>query len=465
MGPRSGGVPLLSSTLKQSAIRVDVLTVKLTRRLSAAAGDDGFTLVEMMVSLVILSIVSSGFAYGLTLAMVTTRDDRARVQASNLAARELEIVRNEFGATKTAPTELGSTSQVTNPHQLPGGQTGKALNLDGRNFTVVRTVEWLPSGTGTSPCDGGSVVTYPSLGVNVRVYWQDAGETRDVESNTVLTPPKNTLAVNQGFIAAKVLGADGTGVASLPVDITGPGGAQTRVTAGDGCAVFAVTTAGNYSVILNEPGYVTLDGQPSTSKPATVAAGTIQIIPFSYDAAATIEVGFGVDGDPPGYTAPTPIPSVTLFNASLPGSGKKFVNSGVSEITGLWPYKEGYSVWAGTCTLSDPATTGGSRPTPVRPGPGKTVTTKLLLQPVQITFRDDEDLPVADQQAVATITDTAGCKETQFNLGTTDEYGVVRSALPYGEWTVRAGAYTVPVSMPADGSVTYPLLLPEGVGG
>ena len=254
-------------------------------------------------------------------------------------------------------------------------------------------------------------------------------------------------------------------MASLPVDITGPGGAQTRVTAGDGCAVFAVTTAGNYSVILNEPGYVTLDGQPSTSKPATVAAGTIQIIPFSYDAAATIEVGFGVDGDPPGYTAPTPIPSVTLFNASLPGSGKKFVNSGVSEITGLWPYNEGYSVWAGTCTLSDPATTGGSRPTPVRPGPGKTVTTKLLLQPVQITFRDDEDLPVADQPAVATITDTAGCKETQFNLGTTDEYGVVRSALPYGEWTVRAGAYTVPVSMPADGSVTYPLLLPEGVGG
>ena len=199
MGPRSGGVPLLSSTLKQSAIRVDVLTVKLTRRLSAAAGDDGFTLVEMMVSLVILSIVSSGFAYGLTLAMVTTRDDRARVQASNLAARELEIVRNEFGATKTAPTELGSTSQVTNPHQLPGGQTGKALNLDGRNFTVVRTVEWLPSGTGTSPCDGGSVVTYPSLGVNVRVYWQDAGETRDVESNTVLTPPQEHAGRQSGI--------------------------------------------------------------------------------------------------------------------------------------------------------------------------------------------------------------------------------------------------------------------------
>jgi hypothetical protein len=55
---------------------------------------------------------------------------------------------------------------------------------------------------------------------------------RDVESNTVLTPPKGTLATIQGFIAAKVLGADGTGVASLPVDITGPGGGQTRVTAG-----------------------------------------------------------------------------------------------------------------------------------------------------------------------------------------------------------------------------------------
>ncbi|MBK6763742.1 MAG: prepilin-type N-terminal cleavage/methylation domain-containing protein [Micrococcales bacterium] len=439
--------------------------MKLTSRLSAAAGDDGFTLVEMMVSLVILAIVSSGFAYGLTLAMVTTRDDRARVQASNLAARELEIVRNEFGASKTAPTELAAVSQVTNPHELPGQTAGQPLDLDGRKFTVVRTVEWLPSGTGTSPCDGGSAVTYPSLGVNVRVYWQDSGETRDVESNTVLTPPKGTLASVQSFIAAKVTGADGTGVASLPVDISGPGGAQTRVTAGDGCAVFALSSPGNYTVTLDEPGYVSFDGQATTSKPATVANGSIQVVPFSYDAAATIDLEFAVDGDPPGYGQPDPDASVVLFNAGLPTMGKKVVDSGVATAGGLWPFPDGYSVWAGTCELNDPATSGGARPTPVRPDPGETVQATIVLQPVQATFLDDDDLPVADAEAVAEIQDTTGCRETQFTLGTTDADGVVRGALPYGNWTIRAGGYEVVADMPADGSVTYPLQVPEGVGG
>jgi len=439
--------------------------VKLTRRLSAAAGDDGFTLVEMMVSLVILSIVSSGFAYGLTLAMTVTRDDRARVQASNLAARELEIVRNEFGASKTAPTTLAATSQVTNPHPLPGGTAGQPLDLDGREFTVVRTVEWLPAGTGTSPCDGGSAVTYPSLGVNVRVYWQDSGVTRDVESNTVLTPPKGTLASVQGFIAAKVTGADGTGVASLPVDISGPGGAQERVTASDGCAVFALTTVGNYSVMLDVPGYVSFDGQPSTTKPATVAAGSIQVVPFSYDAAATIELSYEIAGAPPGFAPPTPDPSTTLFNASLPTMGKMEVAGGVTTVTGLWPFTDGYSVWAGTCLLNDPATTGGARPEPVRPDPGQTAQATVTLQPVQVTFINDEDVPIAGEEAIAEIVTPTGCEETQFSLGTTDENGVVRSALPYGLWTVTAGGYEVAADLPADGSVTYPVELPEGVAG
>jgi type II secretory pathway pseudopilin PulG len=67
-------------------------------------------MIELMVSMTILALVSASFAYGLELAMSVTREDRARVQATNLAARELEIVRNEFGASKTAPTTLGAVS-------------------------------------------------------------------------------------------------------------------------------------------------------------------------------------------------------------------------------------------------------------------------------------------------------------------------------------------------------------------
>ena len=93
----------------------------------------------MMVALVILSMVTSGFAYSLQLTLITTQGNTARVQAANLAARELEIVRNEFGATKSAPLTVGATSQATNPHPLPGQGAGP-LRIDSRPFTVVRTV-------------------------------------------------------------------------------------------------------------------------------------------------------------------------------------------------------------------------------------------------------------------------------------------------------------------------------------
>lgn len=437
-----------------------------------APADAGFTMIELMVSMVILAMVSSAFAYGLQLSLAVTREDRARIQATNLAARELEIVRNEFGSSKTAPTTIGATSQVINPHKLPGGTAGQPLDLDGTKFTVTRTVEWLPAGTGTSPCDGGAAVTYPSLGVNVNVSWTDNGRSRDVESNTVLTPPKGTLATIKGFVAAKVQGADGLGVASLPVDISGPGGGQTRVTASDGCAVFALTNTGNYTVTLDEPGFVSYDGQPSTSKAAVVGSGTIQIVPFSYDEAATLELDLVVSDDPGSeFALPTPLPAVVLFNPSLPTMGKQKIPSGQTTVEGLWPFPDGYSVWGGTCLLNDPATVGGTRPEPVRPDPGETVTAPVELKPVQLTFLDPEadegtgaDVPIANELATATIGNTSGCGQTQFTLGTTDADGVVKSSLPYGQWKVQAGGVVLFINVAADGSLTYPLVAPQGSG-
>ncbi len=430
-------------------------------RISAAGADAGFGMIEMMVSLVILGMVSAGFAYGLQLTLTVTQEDRARVQASNLAARELEIVRNQFGSSKTAPTTIGADSQVVNPNPLnPAALTGAPLDLDGQDFTVVRTVEWLPAGTGTSPCDGGSAVTYPSLGVNVVVSWNDRGVTKDVESNTVLTPPKGTLATIKGFIAAKVQGADGQGVASVPVDVSGPGGSQTRVTAADGCAVFALSVLGAYTVTLDEPGYVSFDGQPTTWKPATVTNGSIQLVPFSYDRAATLEIEDVITDDPGSqFQLPTGSHSVIIFNPGLPTMGQMIVPGNQSTVTGLWPFPDGYSVWAGRCTINDPAVTGGTRADPVAPHPGGTEAAPAHWKPLRVTYLDEDSTPVDGALVRATIDDTSGCSgETTFTLGTTDSDGVVESALPYGQWTIGSSdASPTMVEVSADPVVSYPL--------
>ena len=53
-----------------------------------------------------------------------------------------------------------------NPLGAPG-----ASWVDGTPYTVQRDVQWLPTGTGVSACDGGALVNSPSLQVFVTVTW------------------------------------------------------------------------------------------------------------------------------------------------------------------------------------------------------------------------------------------------------------------------------------------------------
>ncbi len=100
--------------------------VRLRRRLAA---DNGFSLIEAVVALSILALVSTSFTYGMNLALRVTRDDRLRQQATHLAERELEIVRNEFqhsdetGQLGVLPGGTGSPTM----RRCPGGTKGEPL--------------------------------------------------------------------------------------------------------------------------------------------------------------------------------------------------------------------------------------------------------------------------------------------------------------------------------------------------
>lgn len=417
----------------------------IRRRVAASRRDEsGFTLIELIAALSIFTLVMVSFAYGLQASLGVTRDNRLRTQASQLAARELEIVRNEFTSSDEAPGELGVTSVVTNPHPLPGGTEGQPLQLDGSSFTVKRSVQWLPAGVGKSACDGSNPeVTYPSMAVNVQVRWKEGQRDLSVENNTVLTPPKGTVSGDLGFIAAKVVGADGTGVAGVPVSIDGPGGPQTRETVVDtetggvangGCAVFAITTLGSYTVTLNTPGYISYDGHQSTSKTVVVTAGTIKVTPFSYDQAATVQLNrMTVET----HDLPTPAAPATLFNPSMPPTGSKVLSAGTTTVGNLWPYPDGYTAWAGDCEQNDPAAGGAGRRAPVVVEPGDTETIDVPFTPVTVTVVDEEGNPQSGKTVLAMIIDGGSVACGPYTLGSSDTAGEIRSSLPAGTWAIR----------------------------
>jgi prepilin-type N-terminal cleavage/methylation domain-containing protein len=435
------------------------------RRLVRRGDDAGLTLIELMFALVIFAIVAAATVAGLTLALNTGRLDRNRVAAANLAARELEIVRTEFTASPAGPTTLAAQNYVTDPHPLPGGTAGQPIVVDNVAYTVVRNVQWLPTGTGQSACDGGSAITYPTLAVNVKVSWPRMDGVQAVTSNTILTPPKGVLSSSLGFVAIPVVNAAGQPSAGQPVTLTGPGGTLTDTTATDGCAVFSITTPGTYTASITTPGGVDFYGNATSSQSVLASAGTlVKGKPFTYDQASTLNVKFETAG---GFALPTSLPQLTLGNTNLQPTGIKTLPSTgtTTALTGLFPFSDGYTVWAGGCQQSDPAAAGGTRTaTVVAPGQSKNVDAHLApvtVQAVQginpLAGATVVAVPVSDTGCVATTPPAAPNPDNPLTLGVTDATGQLNTSLPAGSWQLEISGMS-----PAGGSwPTTPTLLPN----
>jgi prepilin-type N-terminal cleavage/methylation domain-containing protein len=403
--------------------------------------DEGLSLIECLMALIIFGIVAGGLSFALQAAGHTSANNRLRVQAANLAARELEIDRNEFNATAAGPVSLGASGSVSNPHNiLTTAAAGSPLVLDGVPFTVARDVQWLPTGTGESPCDGGSLVTYPTLKVTASVTWNNMGNTKPIANSTLLTPPKTLVATTTAFIAVKVTGANGSGVDNMPVVFTKSASTQTIYTESDGCAVFATTDYGNWTATLSKLGYVTTDLFPSRSLTTNVTAGSLSQVPMSYDRAVTINA---MQASISGYLPPTSLPPLTLYNTGLPAPDVTKVTSVTAAstlVSGLWPFTDGYSIWAGSCDQSTPA----PRPAGVALVSGVTApyNQAVALAPVDILVRTHNLVGsgytfTSGAIVLATPAALAGCAASDsLTLGTTDVNGQLKTSLPYGAYTI-----------------------------
>src|SRR6478735_7914418 len=91
------------------------------RRAMRVRPDEGLSMVELLMAMLIFGIAASAIMGGFLTSLKSTRSDRNRIQASTLAARELEITRNEFFAQSGGgPDALAANDYLVNPHPLPG---------------------------------------------------------------------------------------------------------------------------------------------------------------------------------------------------------------------------------------------------------------------------------------------------------------------------------------------------------
>lgn len=417
----------------------------------ARDGEGGFTLIELVVAISIFAITSSAIVATISSGLNLTRNNRNRAVAANLASQRMDELR-AMSFTDFQAQQGHHQSTVTVPN--PGGTP----------YTVDTTVNPVPVNSDSSPCDADAGATNDLVfRVDVAVSWPAMRGATAADAHTVISPPVGVYDQSGlGFLGVKVLGADGKGVANVPVTLSPGATPANNSTDPSGCAFFTGAAAGSYTVALGTPtdapaGSVWVDrqGNPSPTQTVGVTANAITQVGFDDAQAATMNVTLAGDG---GATVPSNVP-VTLGDTDFqPNGTRSFTGTGTTQsIANLFPTTAGYTAWAGDCADADPqgASAGGpywpgpqpdgpagQRSAPVAVTPGQPAAASITLPAVSVTVQRS-GVALQGVDVVAVHGSDNGCPAGEsYDLGPTDATGIVTAALPYGTYTLQVTGYT-----------------------
>lgn len=392
----------------------------LARLRSAAARDEGFSIIELVVAITVLAIVMAATAGGVTTALGLARTNRARTVAANVATQQMELER-------TLPFQ----------QHVEGVQAPATVMVAGVPYTVEVTKNWAAQDSTTGICDVASATgSLAYLNVDVRVSWPEQGSTPPVRSTTVIAPPNASYSPYLGHLVVKVFDRSGQPSDHRVTVSGGPTSVNPQDTGADGCAIFPFLRPGTYTVSVNTLGHVSssfLGGQflPAPSQQSIVAANTTRPIEFEYDEAGYLDLRLQGRS---GGDRPADVP-ITLRNTRLlQPTGSYSVAASQDTVFPVFPESTGYEVYAGDASCDD------HRPDPrltLDPAPGESSAPQQLLATLVVRVEDSSATPIRNSTGTIRARNT-NCPAATYDVVTqTDGNGDARVALPYGTYTLE----------------------------
>jgi type II secretory pathway pseudopilin PulG len=328
------------------------------RQRERTRGEAGFTIIEVLVTALMVALIAGAAATALTSAAVASSAERHKTQAGEVAEQDQERMRG------FSSEQLASLDQT------------RTVTLDGTAYTVTSTASYLNS-SGTSSCGApgsGAAAYYRAVST---VNWGGNHEA-PVVAESIITPPAG------GTLLAQVVDQTGTGLPGVTVTASGPSYAS-GTTDSTGCTELADLTPGSYTVTYSDPGYVDSTGNATPSSSATVTAtGTSRPTnnPITMGQAGLINANFTTVGSAgtltgqyanaigyfgngtstrmSGYktnpsTCSSSPSSCTTASALIPAAtaSPNMVTLFPFEFTGP-SYAGNYQVWAGQCQQMEP---------------------------------------------------------------------------------------------------------------
>lgn len=426
--------------------------------LTKAKSEEGMSLVEVVVAMIVFAIISVGVAYSTITVSRITEDTGSRQVATNLATSEIDYIRG-----------LQDPFKVTNdpPKKITVGTT---------NYYVARSVQWVDAAGVDVGCGTGSGVMQ-SKRLNITVTWDGMlSTTQPVRSDTLLSPDERINDPSLGTIRISVLNVAGTGSEGVTVTITPTSGGaalqdQPAPTNYDGCSFALKVAPGTYSVKINRAGSVDTNQVAAPTKSVVVTQGGSVAALFQYDYAATFNLQYASNN-----TSGTPALLPTNLDTTYLSTYAPYVDSnGPKSQVSLHPFSSGYAGIAGkyiapavgvaSCVNVDPAAwpestvsgkvmAAGVRSPNVAALPKGSVGMPVPMGLMSVKFSSTAYLFAVSTAGPSGSGDPGCAAAPTYAFGQVLKNGTVNIALPYGSWVLYSATNASGVgrtAIPADG--------------
>ncbi len=288
-------------------------------------------LVEVLVGTILLALTTAAVLDGLDGAQKTGRKNKDRSAAATLAQQDLERLR------ALPPSVLNALDET------------RTVTVASVPYTVVSRADWVSDASGLASCVSSNTQSeYMKLTSTVH---SPASVDEPVSATTFLTPPVGAFGVNTGTAAVKLTDRDGQPHAGIGVSLTGPG-SEIGATNDLGCAIFAYIPIGNWTAQVNG-GLVNWSGESPAESQVTVAVNKTSLTQLEVDVPASLRASFVT---PAGVA--TDYKAISVANAKLANGVKSYTWSPATatrDVESLFPFHDGYGVYAGSCKASNPA--------------------------------------------------------------------------------------------------------------
>jgi Tfp pilus assembly protein PilX len=396
-------------------------TLPARRRLASQAGD---TLIEVIVSALLVALIVVGTFSGLDSTNKATALQRSRSQADALAEQNEEQLRS-------AP--------IKKLYELEAHPETTTVAQGNTKYTVETRVTYIEDKSATASCNSSSSSKADYLQTTSKVTWPSIGAGKAVEESGVISPPAGSTLIVQ-------VTESGTALQGATVTATGPAPettVHTLETSASGCAIFALLP-GEYGINASSSGYVDPNGYANTDEDSSVtqkvyiAAETTAKEGYYLGRASKLAVSFTGGTSPEGDT-------FVVFNTGQSsirqfGTAESYGPT-VSSPTTIYPFKSKDTVYAGSCEADLPTKNGIASNPEVEVLPGTTTPVTVKLGPVKIKVMSGYAAGSGKEGSVvsgATGSTQDGCG-TKRSLTTNSTGALSREGLPFGEYTFCVG--------------------------